>query len=201
MHLPRRAECTSAWQPRNGRAGSGNPYLAAQSRVPRLARRRVRPTSCRAAATAPRRTALPRAPGPPAQVRFAREQQVTARRCPTPLGTEFSMATPEPDRILSTTPMTADNRWPPAQFRLFPVTHPRTNGTARSRPRSTLLSKSTSRGFSNASMPKVSRSPASSSKSSRRTSNAGASNTDSCASSAMPAGMRSWWRSVASAAA
>ena len=73
------------------------------------------------------------------------------------------MATPEPGRILSTTPMTADNRWPPAQLRLFPVTHPRTNGTARSRPHSTLSSKSTSRGFSNASMPKASRSPTSSS--------------------------------------
>ena len=26
------------------------------------------------------------------------------------------MATPEPERILSTTPMTADKRWPPVQL-------------------------------------------------------------------------------------
>ena len=44
------------------------------------------------------------------------------------------MATPEADRILSTTPMTADDRWPPARLWLCPVTHPRTNVTARSRP-------------------------------------------------------------------
>ena len=97
------------------------------------------------------------------------------------------------------TPMTVNERWPPARLRLCPATHPRTNGTAPSRPLSTLSSRSTSRGFSNALMPKESHFPTSSEKSSRRTSNAGASNTDSCASSAMPAGMRSWWRSVASA--
>ena len=52
------------------------------------------------------------------------------RLCPAPLGTEFSMAAPEADRILSTTPMTADDRWPPARLWLCPVTHPRTNVTA-----------------------------------------------------------------------
>ena len=102
-------------------------------------------------------------------------------------------------RIAVSTPMTTDERWPPARLRLCPATHPRTNGTAPSRPHSTPSSRNTSRGFSNGSTPKESHSPTSSSKSSRRTSNAGASNTDSCASNAMPAGMRSWWRSVASA--
>ena len=46
--------------------------------------------------------------------------------------------------------MTANERWPPARLRLCPATHPRTNGTAPSRPHSTPSSRSTSRGFSNA---------------------------------------------------
>ena len=86
-----------------------------------------------------------------------------------PLGTDFSMATLEADRILSTTPMTADDRWPPARLWLCPVTHPCTNVTARSRPPSTPSSTSTSRGFSNGSKPKESHFPNSSKKSSRRT--------------------------------
>ena len=109
------------------------------------------------------------------------------------------MTTPEPDRILSTLPMTTDDRWPPGPLLPCPVTHPRTNVTARSRLPSTPLSKSTFRGFSNGSKPKESHCPTSSTRSSRRTSNAGASNTDSSGSSVMPAGMRNWWRSVASA--
>ena len=48
------------------------------------------------------------------------------------------------------TPMTANERWPPARLRLCPAAHPRTNGTAPSRPLSTPSSRSTSRSFSNA---------------------------------------------------
>ena len=79
------------------------------------------------------------------------------------------------------TPMTTDERWPPARLRLCPVTHPRTNDTAPSRLHSTPSSRGTSRGFSNGSNTSESHFPTSSEKSSRRTSNAGASNTDSCA--------------------
>ena len=79
------------------------------------------------------------------------------------------MATPEADRFLSTTPMTADDRWPPARLWLCPVTHPRTNVTAQSRPPSTPSLRSTFRGLSNAWKPKESHSPNSSTKSSRHT--------------------------------
>ena len=79
------------------------------------------------------------------------------------------MTTTEPDRIVNTTPMTAGDRWPPARLLLSTVTQARTNVTSRSRPPSTLSSKSTSRGFSNGSKPKEPYSPTSSTKNSRRT--------------------------------
>ena len=87
------------------------------------------------------------------------------------------MTTPELERIVNTAPMTADDRWPPAQPLPSPATRLRTNVTARSRLPSTLSSKSTSRGLSNGSKPMAPRCPTSSEKSSRRTSTAGASNT------------------------
>ena len=47
------------------------------------------------------------------------------------------MATPEADRILSTTPMTAHDRWSPVQRSPSPVIQLRTSVTARSRLHST----------------------------------------------------------------
>ena len=50
------------------------------------------------------------------------------------------MTTPESQRIVNTTPMTADKRWPPAQLRLCPVTHvPADAGSEGERKRSSVI--------------------------------------------------------------
>ena len=111
------------------------------------------------------------------------------------------MTIPEPGRIVNTQPMTVDRRWPPARHSPAPVTQARTNVTVGAHPLYALIEEHYPSFVERLEAEGVSLPHFVMEEFRGVTSSVGVSNTDSCASSARPAGMRSSWRSVANAAA